>query len=110
MAYSRPMVAIIDALYPEPNGLFTKRMFGSLCYFFQGNMAFGVYQESLIVRLGSAEVAQAAIKRGEARPMDLTGRSMKGWVIIPQDRLQYRTDYQYWLDKGLTFAQSLPPK
>jgi hypothetical protein len=73
-------------------------------------MAFGIYKDNLIVRLGSDEDAKKTIQAGKAAPFDITGRAMKGWVMIPKAKLKTRAQYKTWIDKGLAFAGSLPPK
>ena len=73
-------------------------------------MAFGIYKDNLIVRLGSEDEAKGYIDRGEALPFDITGRAMKGWVMVPKSKLIRRSDYKWWLDKGLKLAKSLPRK
>ena len=73
-------------------------------------MAFGIYQDYLIVRLGSPERAQAYIDAGRARSFDITGRIMKGWVMVPKSELTGPGELEGWLEKGLAFARSLPPK
>jgi hypothetical protein len=85
-------------------------MFGGVCYLVQGNMAFGIYKDNLIVRLGSPEEAQKEIDSGKALPFDITGKAMKGWVMVPKDRLTKAGEYKRWLNRGLAFAKSLPNK
>ena len=110
MAYDKTMEAIIQALYVGEQGLTAKRMFGGVCYLVGGNMAFGIYKDNLIIRLGSPERAQQEIDSGRALPFDITGKAMKGWVMIPKVRLGADRDYKKWLDRGLAFAKTLPPK
>ena len=110
MAYDKTMEAIIQALYIGEQGLTVKRMFGGVCYLVGGNMAFGIYKNNLIIRLGSPERAQQEIDSGRALPFDITGKAMKGWVMIPKARLAGPKDYKKRLDFGLTFAKSLLPK
>jgi hypothetical protein len=50
------------------------------------------------------------IDSGRALPFDLTGKAMKGWVMIPKARLASTGNYRKWLDRGLAFANTLPPK
>jgi TfoX/Sxy family transcriptional regulator of competence genes len=110
VAYDKTMEAIIQALYIGEQGLTVKRMFGGVCYLVGGNMAFGIYKDNLIIRLGSPERAQQEIDSGRALPFDITGKAMNGWVMIPKARLTSAGDYRKWLDLGLAFAKSLPSK
>jgi TfoX/Sxy family transcriptional regulator of competence genes len=110
MPHDKAMEAIIQKLYVGEQGLTAKRMFGGICYLVGGNMAFGIYQDNLIVRFGSPERAQQEIDSGRALPFDITGKAMKGWVMIPKARLASAGDYRKWLDRGLACAKKLPPK
>ena len=87
-----------------------RKMFGGICCLLRGNMAFGVYKDNLIVRLGSDEKALALIKQKKALPFDITGRRMKGWAMGPKPLLRTAADYKHWVGLGLAFARSLPPK
>ncbi len=110
MAYDQAIEAIIHELYVGEQGLTAKAMFGGVCYLVGGNMAFGIYKDNLIIRLGSPERAQEEIDSGRALPFDITGKAMKGWVMVPKTRLADVGDYRKWLDLGLAFAKSLPSK
>jgi hypothetical protein len=110
MPYDKAIEEVIQSLYAGEQRLTSKRMFGGVCYLCGGNMAFGIYKDNLIVRLGSPEQAHQEIDLGRALPFDITGKAMKGWVMIPKVRLTAAKDYKKWLDLGLGFARSLPPK
>ncbi|OGP95703.1 MAG: hypothetical protein A2157_03445 [Deltaproteobacteria bacterium RBG_16_47_11] len=110
MAYDKDIEERIDAIYVSQRGITSKRMFGGVCYLHRGNMAFGIYKDNLIVRLGSEDEAKGYIEGGQALPFDITGRAMKGWVMVPKSKLTKRSDYKRWLDKGLRLAKSLPVK
>jgi TfoX/Sxy family transcriptional regulator of competence genes len=110
MAYDAGIQQQIESICAGEEGLTSKNMFGGVCYLLQGNMAFGIYKDHLIVRLGSDEEARKAIGAGKAAPFDITGRVMTGWVMIPKGKLRSREQYKRWLDKGLAFARSLPSK
>ena len=109
MAYDQEVQKQIERIIGKEE-LTSKRMFGGVCYLYGGNMAFGIYKDNLIVRLGSPEEAQKAIESGEALAFDITGRPMKGWVMIPKASLKTSAQYRRWLDQGLAFAKSLPKK
>jgi TfoX/Sxy family transcriptional regulator of competence genes len=110
VVYDKAIEAIIQGLYVGEQGLTAKCMFGGVCYLVGGNMAFGIYKDNLIVRLGSQERAQHEIESGRALPFDITGKAMKGWIMIPKTKLAGPKDFKKWLDLGLAYAKSLPPK
>ena len=109
MAYDQEIQKQIEGLYGK-EGLRSKRMFGGVCYLYGGNMAFGIYKDNIVIRLGSPEEARKAIESGAALPFDITGKAMKGWVMIPKKSLKTADQFRRWLDKGLAFAKTLPKK
>ena len=110
MPYDPEMEETITAIHGADKTVTSKRMFGGVCYLYRGHMAYGIYKDHLIVRLGSDHDARKYIAKGTALPFDITGRAMKGWVMIPKSNLTTPSDYKIWLNKGLAFARSLPPK
>lgn len=88
----------------------TKRMkmFGGTCQLLNGNMMFGVYKDFLILRLGKAAAAEA-MEKPFVKPFDITGRAMKGWVMVEEEGFQ-GSDLDQWLKQARTFVESLPPK
>ncbi len=86
-----------------------KKMFGGVGYLLRGNMACGVHGAGLIVRVDPAVHAQL-LKRPHARPFDMTGRPIKGWLVV--DAAGCKTDKQLgaWVNEGVGYALKLPPK
>ena len=110
MPFDQELKQSIEAVLDRNSSLTAKPLFGGICYLVGGNMAFGIYRDHLIVRLGSPEKAQKEIDAGRALPFDITGKAMRGWVMIPRARLSGPRDFRKWLDLGLAFAVSLPSK
>jgi hypothetical protein len=54
--------------------------------------------------------SQQALAEPGARPFDLTGRPMKGWLLVDADHHAEDEDLRRWVDRGLAYATSLPPK
>jgi TfoX/Sxy family transcriptional regulator of competence genes len=104
----RPGHQVREVLGDQPE-LVEKKMFGGLAFLLHGNMACGVRGEDLIVRV-AAEAADAALREPGARPFDLTGRPMKGWLLVDADGHAEDDDLRRWVDRGLAYANSLPPK
>ena len=90
-------------------GVSAKKMFGGVCHLIHGNMFCGVYQNFLILRLGEA-AADEALKKAQTRPFDITGRPMKGWVMIGPKGIETEDALTAWLQKAGAFARTLPPK
>ena len=85
-----------------------RKMFGGIVLMFQGNMCCGVTNDDLMVRVG-ADALEDALAKPYARPMDFTGRPMKGFVFVDAAALGDR-DLKRWVQRGVTFAGSLPAK
>jgi hypothetical protein len=68
------------ALGPLPN-LEEKKMFGGIGFLVNCNMACGVHDNDLIVRVGPAKY-EGALSHPHTRPFDMTGRPMAGWVVV----------------------------
>lgn len=72
-------------------------------------MAVGVTNEDLMVRLGPEDGDQALSEPG-ARPMDFTGKPMRGFLFVGPAGLKTERSLQRWVDRGVAYASSLPPK
>jgi hypothetical protein len=109
MAYDEVLAGRIrDALGDQP-GLVEKKMFGGVGFMVQGNMACGVHKDMLIVRVGP-EAYDETMKYPHTRPFDLTGKAMKGWVMVEPGGFASETELKGWVAAGLNFALTLPPK
>jgi TfoX/Sxy family transcriptional regulator of competence genes len=89
-------------------GAARKMMFGGTCHFIRGNMMCGVYKDSLVLRLGDEEAGRA-LKEPHTAPFDVTGKPMKGWVMVEKDGLEGQ-HLERWLEKAIIFVESLPSK
>jgi TfoX/Sxy family transcriptional regulator of competence genes len=85
-----------------------KKMFGGLAYLSNGKMFAGILKDELVVRVGP-DGNDVALKEPHTRPMDFTGRPMKGYVYVSPDGMKTPAQLRKWLVRGLTFAGSLPP-
>jgi TfoX/Sxy family transcriptional regulator of competence genes len=109
MAYDEGLATRVREVMGDQPGLAEKKMFGGLAFLLHGNMACGVRGDDLIVRV-AADAADAALDEPGARPFDLTGRPMKGWLMVDADGHAEDDDLRRWVDRGLAYANSLSPK
>ncbi len=79
-----------------------KAMFGGLCFMVNGKMALGVEKERLMVRLDPAKYDEAMEKEG-CKPMDFTGKIMKGYVFVDADVLTTKKKLDYWVQLALEY-------
>ena len=85
-----------------------KKMFGGVCHLLNGNMFCGVYKDSLILRLGIEE-SKRALELPYVRPFDITGRPMKGWVMVSGEGFETDEELGAWLNKVKEWVERLPP-
>ena len=109
MAYDEGLAERIRQALAEVPETEEKKMFGGIGYMVRGNMACGVHGEALIVRVG-ADRYEEALSMPHISPFDLTGRPMKGWVYVDSDGSQSDEELGAWVQQGVDFALSLPPK
>jgi TfoX/Sxy family transcriptional regulator of competence genes len=84
------------------------KMFGGLAFMVNTHMACGIIGNDLMVRVGP-DGHDAAIKRG-AREMDFTGRPMRAMVVVDGSDLKSDKNLQSWVNTGIEFVTSQPPK
>lgn len=109
MAYDERLAHRIRQALAEQDGIAEMRMMGGLCFTLHGNMLCGVAKSDLVVRVG-AERYEHMLAQPHARPMDFTGRPIRGFVFVGPGG--YRTDrmLRQWLERAAEFASSLPKK
>ena len=86
-----------------------KKMFGGTGFLVHGNMACGVLNDDLIVRVDPQEHA-ALLRKPHTRPFDMSGRPMKGWLVVDADGWKTDAQLSKWIKQGVEFALTLPPK
>jgi TfoX/Sxy family transcriptional regulator of competence genes len=109
MPYNEKLEARINKIISEWKNTAAKKMFGGICHLTSGNMFCGVYRDFLILRLGEAS-AQEAFELPFVKPFDITGRAMKGWIMVDERGFESNEDLKKWLIKAKAFADNLPPK
>ena len=109
MAYDEGLAQRVREMLAGLADFSEKKMFGGLCFLIQGNMACGVIQYDVIVRIGPDNY-DAALKKPGATVFDFTGRPMKGWVVVSAESHESDDQLLSWLKQALAFTSSLPPK
>jgi hypothetical protein len=110
MAFDERLAGRIRNQLGKKKGLTEKKMFGGIAFLLNGNMSCGVHGEELIVRL-SPDETDAALAQKHTRIFDLSGgRPMKGWLLVKPEGLKSDKDLAKWVDTGVAYAASLPPK
>ncbi len=109
MAYNEALAQRMRKLMKTKRGVVEKSMFGGIGFLVNGNMACGVDKQDLIVRLGEVDFKEA-LKRPNVRVFDMTGRPMKGWIMVSSGGYPTERSLQGWIDQALAYTRSLPPK
>ena len=109
MAFDETLAARLRPLLAGTDGLVEKKMFGGLAFLVHGNMSVGVHGSELIVRIDPSETEEALEEPG-TRVFDMTGRPMKGWLLVSAESLRRKKTLTMWVKRGVSFAQSLPVK
>jgi hypothetical protein len=108
MALDENLADRMRAVLAETGAVREVRMFGGLCFMLNGNMVAGTSRRGLLVRVGKDRHAEALARPG-ARPMEMSGRPVEGYIFIdppPPDERRLRDS----LDLAVTFVNTLPPK
>ena len=109
MAYDEALAGRVSSALGDEPGVVEKKMFGGVAFTLSGNMACGIVGDELMVRVGPDNYDDA-LSRPYARPMDFTGRPMRGLVFVGRPGFQSDPDLAAWVEYGASFARSLPPK
>ena len=106
MDYSHALADRVRQALRQTRGITEQKMFGGIAFLLHGNMLVAVWQSSLVVRLGPDQAAPA-LKQPHVRPFDITGRPMKGWVVVEPDGLESDSDLSGWIERATDFVVTL---
>jgi len=104
------LIAAFDQVLPRHAQVQRRQMFGYPCAFVRGQLFCGLFQDRVLVRLGIDEAA-ALVAAGETEwftPMP--GRPMREYVLVPDDEAENPARLATWLERGLRYGLTLPPK
>ena len=110
MAYDEALAERIRALLAGEAGVTEQKMFGGLAFLIGGNMAVAASgQGGALVRV-DPERSDAIVASSSARPMEMRGREMAGWLRVASEDLRTKRQLAKWVTLGATYARSLPAK
>ena len=110
MAYDEDLACRIRELLVDESDITEKKMFGGLAFLVGGNMAVAASgQGGVLVRVDPAK-SEKVIATTAARPMEMRGREMLGWLRVDSDAIQTKRQLAKWVGLGTTYARSLPAK
>ena len=109
MPYDETIAKRLSEAVKGRKGFSQKKMFGGICLLLHGNMCSGVHKDYLILRLGEEE-AEKALKHKHTKAFDITGRAMKGWVMVHKDGFKDEAALKDLLEEAIAFVKKLPKK
>ena len=109
MSFDETLAERLRPLFQGNYKVAEKKMFGGLAFMVNGHMCCGIVATNLVVRTGPVAFDHA-LKRPHTRPMDFTGRPMKGFVYVAPAGYRSEEDLKSWTQLGLDFVLSQPPK
>ena len=110
MAYDEELAARVRELVADESALTEKKMFGGLAFLIGGNMAIAASgQGGLLVRV-DPDQSEELVATTPARPMEMRGREMAGWLRVDSDDVREQPQLERWVALGTAYAKALPPK
>ncbi len=109
MAYDEGVAQRLREALSDEDDVVEKKMFGGVAFTHRGNMCCGVVGDELMVRVG-ADAYDAALREPHARPMDFTGRPMRGMLYVGTDGFESDEALGAWLQRARAFTETLPRK
>jgi TfoX/Sxy family transcriptional regulator of competence genes len=110
MAYDVDLAQRIREMLVDKPDITEKKMFGGLAFLIAGNMAVAASgQGGLLVRVDPTK-SDKVVATTTARPMEMRGRAMQGWLRVDADDVRTKRQLAKWVQVGTTFARSLPAK
>src|SRR5438874_12689387 len=109
MPLDESLAARIRASLARKKRIKEKKMFGGLGFLLNGNMLAGVWKNSLIVRL-SPEEATDALLEPHVGAFDITGKPMKGWILVDRDSVTDESAVKTWINRAVKFVAKMPAK
>ena len=85
-------------------------MFGGLAFLIGGNMAVAASGQGGILVASIRRSPTSSSQSTPAEPMEMRGRQMAGWLRVDAADVEADDELAAWVDRGATYAASLPPK
>lgn len=109
MAFSESLASRIRDVLARRGNIIEKKMFGGVGFLLNGNMLVGVWKNSLIVRLGPDNYDDALLEP-HVREFDITGKPIKGWVMVESDGIDEDGQLRDWIQRATDFVGTLAKK
>jgi TfoX/Sxy family transcriptional regulator of competence genes len=102
MAYNEKLADRIRESLEDVKNVEEKFMFGGVCFMVNGKMCMGVVKDEIMCRI-DPDACEAALEKKGCRPMDFTGKPMKGYVYVSDEGMKSKKELHYWVGLCLEF-------
>ena len=109
MAYDEQLAGRMQKLLAKRKNVVEKRMFGGIAFMLRGNMCCGIVKDTLMLRVGPDQY-EKLLRKPHARPMDFTGRPLKGFLYVAPEGIRTEAALRHWVQHALDFVATLPAK
>lgn len=109
MAFDEELASRVKKIVARKKGVSEKRMFGGVAFLVGGKMFCGVVKGDLMARVGAEDNDKFLREKG-ARPMDFTGKPMRGFIFVSKRGTERDASLRMWVDASFNHAKSLPKK
>jgi TfoX/Sxy family transcriptional regulator of competence genes len=109
MAYDESLAGRIRDALARKKDIDEKKMFGGVGFLLNGNLLVGIWKDALIVRL-SPDESEEALRETHVRVFDITGRPMKGWVLVEPEGIEEDDQLKGWIERAMKYVRALPAK
>jgi len=110
MAYDEDLAARIRAQLADADDVIEQRMFGGLAFLIGGYMAVAASSQGGLMLRCDPDDTKALAAEPHAGRFVMRGREMSGWLRVEADGVQTEPELQRWVERGVAYARSLPPK
>jgi TfoX/Sxy family transcriptional regulator of competence genes len=105
MAYNEELsLRVQKRLFDLNIDFFEKKMFGGNSFMINDKLCVGILKEELMLRVLDSEY-EILLEKNHVKPMNFTGKTMKGFLLIEEEGIIRETDLNQWIDYGLQFAK-----
>jgi TfoX/Sxy family transcriptional regulator of competence genes len=109
MPFDENLADRVRTLVQDQPDIAERKMFGGLAFLLRGHMCCGIVRSDLMVRVGPEDY-ESALAESHVRPMDFTGRPLKGMVYVAPAGIRTASSLRRWIERGIHFSQTLPAK
>ena len=102
MAFNEKIAARIREALQRVRNVEEKKMFRGIAFMLNDKMCINVSGNAMMCRIDPA-IHDVAIERKGSRTMIMKGKELKGWVLISEDGIKNKKDFDYWIGLALDF-------